>query len=162
MDGQRAGAWYCPVEALEQVYAESSSFRAESSSFPLVYGYIRSSARRPSYARACRRVLARFCQAERLRLCTAFIDQGFAPQSVTRPGFVGLCDALRLPDSFAALAVDVRHLSPDMAVAATLVGQVRDTGARLLLVRPPLGTTGLAAVSRVGTQPCTSLPQWWQ
>ncbi|MGH3876671.1 MAG: hypothetical protein ACRDSK_06490 [Actinophytocola sp.] len=162
MDGQRAGNRHCSLEAIERGIAESSGFRQESGNYPLVYGYVRSSARRPTYASACRRVLERFCQEERLRLCAVFIDMGAAPQSVVRPGFVGLCDVLRLPDSFAALAVDVRHLSSDVAVAATLAGQVRDTGARLLLVRPPRASTGLAAVGRIGTQPCTSLPFWWQ
>jgi hypothetical protein len=122
-----------------------------------VYGYVRSTKRRPSYIRACRRVLERFCESERLRLCGVFTDQGTDPDTVVRPGFTGLCDVLRLPDSFAAVVIDVRHLSLNAQVAALLARQVRGTGARLVQARKPQRL----ADSSVVAHGC-AVPQWWQ
>ncbi|MET8763033.1 hypothetical protein [Lentzea sp. NPDC004782] len=144
-------------QALQQTCAQPPRFREESGCDPLVYGYVRSTERRRSYIHACRRVLLGFCASERLRLCGVFIDQGVGPDSVVRPGFTGLCDVLRLPDSFAAVVIDTRHLSLDTQVAALLAQQVRSTGARLVLVRKPRGETASATTPN----DCV-VPQWWQ
>lgn len=133
-----------------------TGFREESSGQPLVYGYVRSTRRRQQVA-LYRRVLERYCQRERLRLCTVYVDRGVADDVVVRPGLAGLCDVLRLPDSFAAVLVSMSHLSRDDRIAERLLEQVRSTGARLLFIREtPASTAGRLSSQRV--QP----PDWWQ
>ncbi|PPK66215.1 hypothetical protein CLV40_111179 [Actinokineospora auranticolor] len=116
-------------------------FRADSSHHTLVYGYIDATGRRPDFGRACRRVLEDFCRRERLRLCGVFVDRDLTPGQIQRPGFTGLCDVLRLPDSYAAVAVDAGHLFTDSSTAAALTNRLRGTGARLLLARGPSPST---------------------
>jgi hypothetical protein len=157
MTGKDSRTLQTQFQALQQTYAQPPRFREESGCDPLVYGYIRSTERRPSYVRACRRVLVRFCASERLRLCGVFIDQYTALDAVVRPGFTGLCDVLRLPDSFAVVVIDTRHLSLDAQVAALVAQQVRSTGARLVLARKPQGVTDSSAATRG-----CAVPQWWQ
>lgn len=91
------------IGELERLLSTPPIFRSVPTGRPVVYGYIRSSHRRARYVRACRRVLERFCWQERLRLCGVFVDYGIAGDVVIRPGLSGLCDVLRLPDSFAAV-----------------------------------------------------------
>jgi hypothetical protein len=134
----------------------TAGFREESSGQPLVYGYVHAT-QQMRHVATCRRVLERYCQRERLRLCTVFVDRGVADDVVVRPGLVGLCDVLRLPDSFAAVLVSMSQLSQDDHIADRLVEQIRRTGARLLFARrtsnEPVGSTG---------QRCTRTPEWWQ
>jgi hypothetical protein len=135
-------------------------FREESGLCPLVYGYIRSRERRPSYVLACRRVLTRYCAQENLLLCAVFVDQeqcGTDVDGAGRPGLTGLCDVLELPDSFAAVMVDLRHLSPEPDVAHRLSQRLRETGARMLTVRDALP---LYATASNGS--AYSAPRWWQ
>jgi len=61
----------------------------------LVYGYVRSREKLPNYVAIYRRALERYCQHERLRLCTVFADLAIGDEVLTRPGLTGLCDVLR-------------------------------------------------------------------
>jgi hypothetical protein len=161
MDEVSPGHWHEAVQALETALFKSAGFRDESDGQPLVYGYVRSAERRPDYVMACRRALERYCVRERLRLCTVFADQGVSDEVLIRPGLTGLCDVLRLPDSFAAVLVSVNHLSPVSRVAEHLVQQIRGTGGRLLFVRQ--GTNrATAGMSSVASGPGSRLPEWWQ
>lgn len=138
-------------------------FREESGIRPLVYGYVRSRERRPSYVLACRRVLSRYCMQENLRLCAVFADQGELGTEADgdgRPGLTGLFDVLELPDSFAAVVVDLRHLSPEPDISHHLAQRLRETGARMLVVRD----SGRAMYSRYVANSGSVHPalRWWQ
>ena len=152
------GQWHSAVQALEAALFKSSGFRDESSDQPLVYGYVRTCQEQPNYLTICRRALERYCQRERLRLCTVFTDLGVGDEVLIRPGLTGLCDVLRLPDSFASVLVSVKHLSPVGRVAEHFARQLRDTGARLLFVRPEQTKTTADAA----TGPCAWFSEWWQ
>lgn len=152
MDDVSAGQWRDSVKKLETAVFRSAGFREESGGQPLVYGYVRSAARRSRHLAACRRSLDRYCQRERLQLCTVFTDTGTG-DAASRPGLAGLYDVLRLPDSFAVVMVGMGHLSPDGRMAEQVMRQIRDTGARLLVVRR---TTGAPSPQ------CARLPEWWQ
>lgn len=156
MDDVGPGQWRDSVQALETAVFRSAGFREESGGQPLVYGYVRSASRQPRHLTACRRSLERYCQRERLQLCTVFTDTGTGGAG-SRPGLAGLCDVLRLPDSFAVVMVGMGHLSPDGRMAGQLMRQIRDTGARLLVVRH---TTGGAPGAP--SPQCVRLPEWWQ
>jgi hypothetical protein len=133
------------IRELERVLSSPPIFRSVPTGRPLVYGYIRS-----HQVRACGRVLERYCWRERLRLCGVFVDDGIAADVTMRPGFSGLCDVLRLPDSYGAVTVSLAHLSSDATIADLLAHRVRATGARLLVARtrPPLGHPANTASSR--------------
>lgn len=138
-------------------------FREESGFRPLVYGYVRSRERRPSYMLACRRVLTRYCAQEELLLCAVFIDQETLGTEVDggRPGLTGLADVLELPDSFAAVMVDLRHLSPEPEIAHRLAQQLRETGARILTVREA-GRTMPSPCAATNSESLYAVPRWWQ
>jgi hypothetical protein len=135
-----------------------AGFRTESAHRPLVYGYIRSSRQRQPHITVLHRALNTYCRRERLRLCTIFADLDVADDAARRPGLTGLCDVLRLPDSFAAVLISAKQLSPNSHIAENLAQQIRGTGARLLFVLPD--TTTAAAGPATGL--CAQLPQWWQ
>jgi hypothetical protein len=158
MDSVTPGHGRSVIEGLEAALLKAPGFRNESNGRPLVYGYVRSRRERPNYLTVCRSALERYCQHERLRLCTVFTDLGVSDEAMTRPGLTGLCDVLRLPDSFAAVLVSVKHLSPVDRIAEHLAQQLRDTGARLLFVRPEVSKATAGAVNG----PCKRLPEWWQ
>jgi hypothetical protein len=148
---------------------QQSRFREESANRPLVYAYIRSATYRPLYIEACRRNLERYCRKENLLLSAVFTDHGVPADRVVRPGFTGLCDVLRLSDSFAAVVVTSEHLSTDSRITKLLADQVRAAGARLLFIRSrksarePSSMDGRSNASAVpGSGPCASLPEWWQ
>jgi hypothetical protein len=152
------------LKALEKALTQSR-FREASASRPLVYGYLRSATYRPLHIEACRRSLERYCRKEKLLLCGVFTDHDIPADRVIRPGFTGLCDVLRLPDSFAAVMINTEHLSSDSRIVTLLGEQVRSTGARLLFVRsrgsraePP--STDVTTLPDSGTY--AGLPEWWQ
>jgi len=151
MDNVRPGQGRAPDAAL----VTSAGFRDESGGQPLVYGYLRS-AQRSDRLTAYRRALERYCRRERLRLCAVFTDHGVGGDMLVRPGLVGLCDVLRLPDSFGAVLVSVSNLSRDNSLAAQLMQQIRGTGARLLIVRQPTRDAGGKS------PPCAQPPEWWE
>jgi hypothetical protein len=157
------------LTALEQALTQPPRFRAESRDRPLAYGYIRSATRRLPYIQACRRTLERYCRKEKLWLCAVFVDHGIPADMIVRPGLIGLCDVLRLPDSFAAITVNAEHLSDDNQIAKLLVEQVRATGARMLFVRSrrrAADTSNMDSGPNISAIPgsgaCVSLPEWWQ
>lgn len=152
------GQWHNAVQALEAALFKSAGFRDESDGQPLVYGYVRACRERPNHLTICRRALERYCRRERLRLCTVFTDLGVGDDVLIRPGLTGLCDVLRLPDSFAAVLVSAKHLASVGRITEQLARQIRDTGARLLFVRPE--ETKATADTAAGT--CVRLPEWWQ
>jgi hypothetical protein len=154
------------LKALERALSQQSTFREASGSRPLVYGYLRSATYRPLYAEACQRALARYCLREKLLLSEVFIDHGAPADLVVRPGFTGLCDVLKLPDSFAAVMIKAEHLSTDMRITRLLAEQIRATGARLLFVHSR-GSTAAEPSSTdspplPGSGAYAGLPEWWQ
>lgn len=135
----------------------AAGFRAESADHPLVYGYVRSRLREPNHLMVYRRALESYCWQERLRLCLVFADHGVRDDIAVRPGLTGLCDVLSLPDSFAAVLISLTHLSRDDRRAVELMTRVRDTGARVLFLRPTTRHTCGHTDSR-----SAQLAEWWQ
>jgi hypothetical protein len=158
MDDLSQGQWHEAVQGLETAVFQSAGFREKSAGQPLVYGYARSRGQRPGVVAICRRALERYCERERLRLCAVFADLGIGDEELTRPGLSGLCDVLRLPDSFAAVLVSVNQLSRNCEIAGRLGQQIRDTGARLLFVRQGTDNDTAGASKAAGAR----LPEWWQ
>ena len=160
MDSIEPETWQLHERMLQQALFQAPAFRTESDGKPLVYGYVRSTHRRPAYVAACKRALDRYCRRERLQLCTTFADQEVSGDTLVRGGLAGLLDVLRLPDSFAALVLSPQHLSPDANLAGLLLKQLRATGARLLVVRPR--TQRLVGTGATVDDANTQLPEWWQ
>lgn len=158
MDDVSPGQWHEAGQALDTALFKSARFRDESDGQPLVYGYVRSRQEQANHLTICRRALQRYCQRERLRPCTVFTDLGIGDEVPIRPGLTGLCDVLRLPDSFAAVLFSINHLSPHGRVAEHLGQQIRGTGARLLFVRQD----AMKATAGAESGPYKRLPEWWQ
>ncbi|WP_370945379.1 recombinase family protein [Amycolatopsis sp. cg5] len=102
-----------------------------SSQRPMVYGYIRCDEPQPDYVTACADLLTWWTMAEGWRLGTIFQDVGISAETVVRPGFTGLLDAVRLPDSAAAVVVDIAHLSTCELGARRLTMAIRSTASTL-------------------------------
>lgn len=103
------------------------------STYPLVYGYVRSSLDRPAYVSTCQESIHTWCAQAGWHLGAIFTDIGAALDSTDRIGFRGLLDALALPQSAAAVVLSAAHLSPRDHVVHDLVRQIRSTGAAVLL-----------------------------
>lgn len=153
MDELTPEQWRIRMRELENALF-TPAFRSDPGQRPLVYGYLLGVRRYPTYIARCRRSLQRYCWQQRLQLGTVFADQDIAVDALRRPGFVGLCDVLRLPDSYGAVLLHARQLSPEPTVAAELLRQIALTGAQLLVAhgKAPRSHADLALPERL----CTS------
>ena len=77
--------------------------------------------------------LTEYSRRHELTLCGVFTDREPAV-SIRAPAFVGLLDALELPDTYGALVPALSHLGP-RPVAAERKRQITATGVRLIMVR---------------------------
>jgi hypothetical protein len=93
-----------------------------------VYGYVRTEETAPAYASACADFLTWWSAGEGWHLGAIFRDLGVGSETLMRPGFSGLLDVLRLPDSAGVAIVDSTHLSGIPSVAKRLALAVRRTG----------------------------------
>ena len=104
----------------------------------LVYGYVRSPEPEPTYANACAQVLDWWATAAGWELGAVFRDVGVCSSQLTRPGFTGLLDALRLSDAAMAIVVEKRHLSRQPDGVKRLRASIRQTGSGLRILADEL------------------------
>jgi len=104
----------------------------------LVYGYVRSPEPEPAYANACAQVLDWWATAAGWELGAVFRDVGVCSSQLTRPGFTGLLDALRLPDAAMAIVVEKRHLSRRTDGVKRIRAAIRQTGSGLRILADEL------------------------
>jgi DNA invertase Pin-like site-specific DNA recombinase len=100
----------------------------------MIYGYVRASTTKPAYADACADLLTWWSVATGVRLGTVFRDHGVASTTLVRPGFTGLLDVLRLPDSAGALVIEGKHLSDTARIAKQLTADIRRTGSTVRIL----------------------------
>ncbi|KFG05946.1 hypothetical protein IQ61_27430 [Streptomyces scabiei] len=118
---------------------------------PRVFGYLRhitGSAARHTALADC---LTEYCRSHELTLSGVFTDREPAV-AIRAPAFVGLLDALELPDTYGVLVPALGHLGP-RPVAAERKRQITATGVRLIVVRsarPPAGSERLVRLQQQG------------
>lgn len=100
---------------------------------PLVFGYLRHITGGTARLAALTACLTEYSRRHELTLCGVFTDREPAV-SIRAPAFVGLLDALELPDTYGALVPALSHLGP-RPVAAERKRQITATGVRLIMVR---------------------------
>ncbi|MEV8030758.1 hypothetical protein [Streptomyces sp. NPDC086182] len=109
--------------------------------FPRVFGYLRHVSGGPARHAALVDCLTEYCRQHELALCGLFTDRLTA--DVRSPAFVGLLDALELPDTYGTIMPALSHLGP-RRVAAARKQQIGATSTRLLVVRSIRPTTDQA------------------
>jgi hypothetical protein len=100
--------------------------------FPRVFGYLRHVSGGPARHAALVDCLTEYCRQHELALCGLFTDRLTA--DVRSPAFVGLLDALELPDTYGTIMPALSHLGP-RRVAAARKQQIGATSTRLIVVR---------------------------
>jgi hypothetical protein len=107
-----------------------------------MYGYVRTDEAHPAYADACVKLLTHWSHTAGWRFGAAFRDLGVSSESLTRPGFEGLLDVLRLPDNAEAIVVHQTHLSAVKPIAKQLRAAVHLTGTSLRVLADELSPPG--------------------
>lgn len=110
--------------------------------FPQVFGYLRHATRNPARHSALVSCLTEYCRRHELALCGVFIDRD-TTAAIRSPAFVGLVDALELPDTYGAVIPALNHLGPK-GLSAERRRRITAAGARLIVVRTSKPTTGAA------------------
>jgi len=116
---------------------------------PQVFGYIRHVTGGQARHAALVDCLTEYCQRHELTLCGVFTDRE-ATVSVRSPAFVGLLDALELPDTYGTVIPVLSHLGPKR-IATERKRQITVTSTRLIVVRPNRRTAG--PVPSLGASP---------
>ncbi|WP_234379935.1 hypothetical protein [Streptomyces caniscabiei] len=107
---------------------------------PQVFGYVRHVTGGLARHTALVDCLSDYCRRHELTLCGVFTDRA-ATFGVRSPAFVGLLDALELPDAYGALIPSLSHLGPKR-IAAERKRQIAAAGTQLVVIRSPRPTTG--------------------
>ncbi|WP_254409792.1 hypothetical protein [Streptomyces sp. AC495_CC817] len=107
---------------------------------PQVFGYVRHVTHGLARHTALVDCLADYCRRHELTLCGVFTDRE-ATSAVRSPAFVGLLDALELPDTYGSVIPALSHLGPKR-VAAERKRQIAATSTRLVVIRSITPTTG--------------------
>jgi hypothetical protein len=107
--------------------------------FPQVFGYLRHVTGGVSRHTALVDCLTEYCDRHELTLCGVFTERD-ATVIIRSPAFVGLLDALDLPDAYGAVVPSISHLGPK-GLGAERKRQITTAGARLIVVRPLMPTT---------------------
>ncbi|MDT0613510.1 hypothetical protein [Streptomyces lancefieldiae] len=116
---------------------------------PQVFGYLRHVTGGPARHSALVGCLTEYCRQHELTLCGVFTDRE-ATVAVRSPAFVGLLDALELPDTYGAVVPALSHLGPKLVVSERQ-RQIAATGTRLIVVRPIRPTTERAPLFGVSS-----------
>ncbi|MFC8345850.1 hypothetical protein [Streptomyces sp. NPDC057280] len=117
---------------------------------PLVFGYLRHTTGGANRLTALTGCLAEYCRRHELTLCGVFTDREPAV-AIRSPAFVGLLDALDLPDTYGTVIPALGHLGP-RPVAAERKRRIAATGARLITVRSTRPTASDAPSVRLQHQ----------
>ncbi len=107
---------------------------------PHVFGYIRHVTGGQARHAALVDCLTEYCRRHELTLCGVFTDRE-ATVTVRSPAFVGLLDALELPDTYGTVIPVLSHLGPKHT-ANERKRQITATSTRLIVVRSTRATTG--------------------
>ncbi|MFF7473581.1 hypothetical protein [Streptomyces sp. NPDC008092] len=108
--------------------------------FPQVFGYLRHiTGGLPRHA-ALVDCLTEYCRRHELTLGGVFTDRD-ATVVIRSAAFVGLVDALQLPDTYGAVVPALSHLGPK-GIGAERRRQITATSTRLLVVRSFTSTRG--------------------
>ncbi|MFH9860716.1 hypothetical protein [Streptomyces sp. NPDC017202] len=116
---------------------------------PQVFGYLRHVTGGPARHAALVGCLTEYCRQHELALSGVFTDRE-ATVGVRSPAFVGLLDALELPDTYGAVVPVLSHLGPKRVVSERQ-RQITATDTRLIVVRPIRPTTERAPL--IGVSP---------
>lgn len=116
---------------------------------PQVFGYLRHVTGGLARHAALVDCLAEYCHRHELTLCGIFTDRE-ATVAVRSPAFVGLLDALELPDTYGTVVPAPSHIGP-RRIAAERRRQITATSTRLIVVRSIRATTGI--VPSLGARP---------
>ncbi|MCS0602832.1 hypothetical protein NX794_16660 [Streptomyces sp. LP11] len=101
--------------------------------FPQVFGYLRRvTGGLPRHA-ALVDCLTEYCERHELALCGVFTERD-STVIIRSPAFVGLLDALELPDTYGAVLPALSHLGPKN-LGTERRRQITTAGARLIVVR---------------------------
>ncbi|MEU5596940.1 hypothetical protein [Streptomyces sp. NPDC020298] len=101
--------------------------------FPQVFGYLRHvTGGLPRHA-ALVNCLTEYCERHELALCGVFTERD-STVIIRSPAFVGLLDALELPDAYGAVVPALSHLGPK-GLGTERQRQITKAGARLIVVR---------------------------
>ncbi|MGW7303690.1 hypothetical protein [Streptomyces sp. NPDC054829] len=100
---------------------------------PLVFGYLRHVTGGAARHTALTGCITEYCRRHELTLCGVFTDRE-PTVAFHSPAFVGLLDALELPDTYGAVIPALGHLGPK-PVAAERKRRITATGARLIMIR---------------------------
>ncbi|MFI9584859.1 hypothetical protein ACIHCQ_24120 [Streptomyces sp. NPDC052236] len=106
--------------------------------FPRVFGYLHHVSGGRARHTALVDCLTEYCRQHELALCGVFTDRLTA--GVRSPAFVGLLDALELPDTYGTVVPALSHLGP-RRIASARKQQIRATSTRLIVVRSIRPTT---------------------
>ncbi|WP_405746346.1 hypothetical protein [Streptomyces canus] len=101
--------------------------------FPQVFGYLRHVTGGLPRHTALVDCLTDYCDRHELALCGVFTERD-RTVAIRSPAFVGLLDALELPDTYGAVVPALSHLGPK-GLGAERERQITATGARLIVVR---------------------------
>ncbi|MDG5801250.1 hypothetical protein P9869_00890 [Streptomyces ossamyceticus] len=116
---------------------------------PQVFGYVRHVTGGQARHAALVDCLAEYCRRHELTLCGIFTDRE-ATVAVRSPAFVGLLDALELPDTYGTVIPVLSHLG-SKRIAAERKRQIAATSTRLIVVRSNRATA--RPVPSFGTSP---------
>ncbi|WP_030222097.1 hypothetical protein [Streptomyces sp. NRRL WC-3626] len=120
--------------------------------FPQVFGYVRHIAGGLARHAALVDCLSEYCRWHELNLCGVFTECD-TTVAIRSPAFVGLVDALELPDTYGAMIPALSHLGPK-SLGTERKRQITASGARLIVVRSLKPTTECA--SSLGASPTSS------
>lgn len=101
--------------------------------FPQVFGYLRHVTGGPARHTALVDCLTDYCRRHELALCGVFTERD-ATVAIRSPAFVGLLDALELPEIYGAVVPSLSHLGP-RGIGTERKRQIGRTGDRLIVVR---------------------------
>jgi hypothetical protein len=121
--------------------------------FPRVFRYLRQLTGGRARHSALVGCLAEYCRQHELILCGVYTDRE-ATVAVRTAAFVGLLDALQLPETYGAVVPALSHLGPSR-LADERMRQMAATGTRLITVRPtrPAAASVRALNPNPGPQP---------
>ena len=103
---------------------------------PVVYGFLHLVKAPAGRVSALTSAVTEYCRQHELLLGAVFTERAAPDLDERSAAFTGLLDVLVLPDTYGVVLPAATHLGP-RRVAAARRKRLADTGARVLLLRPP-------------------------
>jgi hypothetical protein len=98
----------------------------------IVYGYVHRAKADEVGLASDRKEITRYCRSRGYHLVTIFCDRKAPDNELLRAGFVGLLDALSLPDSYGVVVTEQSALSSQAPVRQTMMSMVDWTAATVI------------------------------